>query len=253
MGKRIVFLTGTRADFGKLKPLMIRVEQSDLFECHIFVTGMHTLSKYGSTYIEVEKCGFRNIYKFINQTDSTKMDTILSNTILGFTNYVHEIRPDLVIVHGDRVEALAGAIVSAFNNIRVAHIEGGEVSGTIDEAIRHAITKMCHVHFVANEEAKKRVLQLGEREDSIFVIGSPDIDIMQFDNLPDLNEIKGHYAIEYDRYAILIYHPVTTELDRLQRDIAGVVSAVIESNRNYIAVFPNNDEGTKVILEEYRI
>ena len=175
-------MTGTRADYGKLKSLMIEVENNDDFELHIFVTGMHMLSKYGSTYLEIEKDGFRNIYKFVNTKMNLGMDITLSNTIVGFSNYVSELKPDLIVVHGDRVEALAGAIVGALNNIKVAHIEGGEISGTIDESIRHAVTKFSHLYFVANEEAKKHVIQLGEKEENIYVIGSPDIDIMFSNN-----------------------------------------------------------------------
>ncbi|RKD23554.1 UDP-N-acetylglucosamine 2-epimerase (hydrolysing) [Caminicella sporogenes DSM 14501] len=250
--KKIVFLTGTRADYGKIKSLMKKIEEHKKFELYIFVTGMHLLSKYGSTYKEIEKDGFKNIYKYINQKANAHMDIILSNTILGFSNYVSEIKPDMIVVHGDRLEALAGAIVGAFNNIKVAHIEGGEVSGTIDESIRHAITKFSHIHFVANEEAKKRVIQLGEREDSIYIIGSPDIDIMASDNLPTLEYVKEHYEIDFENYAIFIYHPVTTEVHKLKENIKNVVDALIKSNKNYVVIYPNNDEGSEIILNEYK-
>lgn len=251
--KKIVFLTGTRADYGKIKSLMRKVEQSNNFELHIFVTGMHMLKKYGSTYIEIEKDGFSNIYKYINQKSSEthNMDVTLSSTILGFSNYCEEISPDMIVIHGDRLEALAGAIVGAFNNIRVVHIEGGEVSGTIDESIRHAITKLAHFHFVSNEEAKKRILQLGEKEESIYLIGSPDIDIMYSENLPTLLDVKEKYDIDFDNYSILMYHPVTTEINNLEYNIREVVDAVIESNKNYIVIYPNNDLGSDIILKEY--
>lgn len=251
--KKIVFLTGTRADYGKIKSLMKKVEQSNNFELHIFVTGMHMLKKYGSTYIEIEKDGFSNIYKYINQKSSEthNMDVTLSSTILGFSNYCEEISPDMIVIHGDRLEALAGAIVGAFNNIRVVHIEGGEVSGTIDESIRHAITKLAHFHFVSNEEAKKRILQLGEKEESIYLIGSPDIDIMYSKNLPTLLDVKKKYDIDFDNYSILMYHPVTTEINNLEHNIREVVDAVIESNKNYIVIYPNNDLGSYIILKEY--
>ncbi|MEK4027941.1 UDP-N-acetylglucosamine 2-epimerase [Pseudobacillus sp. FSL P4-0506] len=249
--RKVVFLTGTRADYGKLKSLMCEIKRHKEFELHIFVTGMHMLSKYGSTYMEVEKDGFDNIYKFVNTKINQGMDITLSNTILGFSNYVSEYQPDLIVVHGDRVEALAGAIVGALNNIKVAHIEGGEVSGTIDESIRHAITKFAHIHLVSNEEAKKRIIQLGEREDSVFVIGSPDIDIMFSDFLPTLEEVKEHYDIEFEEYGILMYHPVTTELDKLKKNVSEVVDAVINSEKNYIVVYPNNDEGSNTILDEF--
>ena len=171
--KKIVFLTGTRADYGKLKSLMKVVQNSNKFQLHIFVTGMHMLEKYGATFKEIEKDGFKNIYKYINQKSNchNQMDIALSNTIIGLSNYCDEVSPDIIVVHGDRLEALAGAIVGAFNNIKVMHIEGGEVSGTIDESIRHSITKMSHFHLVSNEEAKKRIMQLGEREESIFYLG----------------------------------------------------------------------------------
>lgn len=252
--KRIVFLTGTRADYGKLKSLMKKVEESDKFELHVFVTGMHMLKKYGSTYHEIEKDGFKNVYKYINQKSNSNhhMDIALSNTIGGLSNYCDEISPDMIIVHGDRLEALAGAIVGAFNNIKVMHIEGGEVSGTIDESIRHSITKMSHFHLVANEEAKKRIIQLGEREESVFVFGSPDIDIMYSDTLPSIEKVKEKYSVGFDKYSILMYHPVTTEVDKLEENIKQVVDAVVESDKNYVVIYPNNDSGSDTILKEYK-
>lgn len=251
--KKIVFLTGTRADYGKLKSLMKKVDKCEQFDLYVFVTGMHMLNKYGSTYIEVEKDGFRNVYKYINQKSDANqyMDITLSNTIIGFSNYCDEIQPDMIVVHGDRVEALAGAIVGAFNNIRVMHIEGGEVSGTIDEFIRHAITKMSHFHLVANEEAKKRIIQLGEREESVFVFGSPDIDIMYSNTLPSIENVRKKYDINFDKYSILMYHPVTTEVDKLKENIKNVVDAVIQSGKNYVVIYPNNDSGSDLILKEY--
>lgn len=250
--KKIVFLTGTRADFGKLKPLIEKIENSTLFECYIFVTGMHTLSKYGSTFTEVQKEGYKNVFVYMNQTHTTDTDVILSNTITGFSNFVKEIKPNLIVIHGDRIEALAGATVGAFNNILVSHVEGGELSGTIDEIIRHTVTKLSHLHFVANDEAKTRLLQMGESENSVFVIGSPDIDIMKSKNLPSIKEVKNHYDITFTSYAILIFHPVTTELDSLKEQISQLVKAVIQSNRNYVVIYPNNDNGTDIILDEYK-
>jgi len=249
--RKVVFLTGTRADFGKLKSLMHILQGDDKFEAHVFVTGMHMLSKYGYTCEEVEKAGFRNIYKYINQNASDSMDHVLAKTILGFSDYVKEIAPDLLIVHGDRVEALAGASVGALNNILVGHIEGGEVSGTVDELIRHAVSKLSHIHFVANDMAKVRLSQLGEREETIHVIGSPDIDVMNSDTLPTIDEVRQRYSFDFDEYSILMFHPVTSELDDLRRHIGVVVDQVIASGLNYIVIYPNNDHGTDIILEEY--
>lgn len=249
--RKIVFITGTRADFGKLKPLMIRLQSEAMFEVHIFVTGMHMLSRYGYTCKEVEKASFKNIHKYINQNIDDNMDIILSKTITGLSDYVREIVPDLLLVHGDRVETLAGAIVGSLNNILVGHIEGGEVSGSIDEMLRHAVSKLSHTHFIANESAKRRLMQLGESEDSIYVIGSPDIDVMESDALPYLDDVKRRYQFDFDNYAILIFHPVTTELGTLKTIIREVVNATINSGLNFIVIYPNNDHGTNIIFDEY--
>lgn len=250
--KKIVFLTSTRADFGKLKPLLTKIEHSKQFECYVFVTGMHTLSKYGSTFKEVINQGYKNVSVFMNQTHLTDPDIVLANTVTGFSNFVKEIRPDMIVIHGDRIEALSGAIVGTFNNILVSHIEGGETSGTIDEIIRHTITKLSHLHFVSNNKAKTRLVQMGEPKNSIFVIGSPDIDVMLSKKLPSLNLAKKHYEIKFKNYSILIYHPVTTEIDSLQNEVSELVSAAIKSEKNYVVIYPNNDNGTDIILEEYK-
>src|SRR6266705_1787677 len=126
------------------------------------------------------------------------MDLVLANTVQGLGHFVREFPQDLIVVHGDRVETLAGAIVGALRNILVAHIEGGEVSGTVDELIRHAVSKLSHLHFVANTEFAERLVQMGENEDSVFVIGSPEIDIMLSENLPGLEEVRKHYEIPLD-------------------------------------------------------
>ena len=252
MTRKIVFLTGTRADFGKLSPLMDAIESDNDFECHIFVTGMHTLEKYGNTFDEIQKKGYKNVTVFHNQTGINQQDIILARTVIGFSEYVKQISPDIIIVHGDRIEALAGAIVGSFNNILVSHIEGGEISGTVDELIRHAISKLSHIHFTANDEAKQRLVQLGESKNSIFTIGSPDIQVMTNVELPTMNEVLRHYEIPFKDFGVFIFHPVTTELDTLAEQINEVVLSLIESNKNFIVIYPNNDNGTEIILEKIR-
>ena len=253
LNKNILFLSGTRADFGKLKSLIQSVDDTEGFEYTIFVTGMHLLSKYGSTYKEIEKSGFHNTYKFINQYLGEPMDMILANTIQGLSHYVCEEKPDMIVVHGDRVEALAGAIVGSLNNILVAHIEGGERSGTIDELIRHSVSKLSHIHFVANEEAKTRLLQLGESNESIVVFGSPDIDVMKSNSLPSLESVKEYYSIPFSDYHIVMFHPVTTEVENVELYANNLVDALLSFEKeNFIVIYPNNDHGTNEILRVYQ-
>ena len=250
MNKKIIFLTGTRADFGKLGSLIDIVEKSHTLESHIFVTGMHTLRKYGYTYDEIKKKGYKNVRVFNNQTSTNQQDLILAKTVTGFSKFVKDVSPDMIIVHGDRIEALAGAIVGSFNNILVSHIEGGEISGTVDDLIRHAVSKLSHIHFTANDEAEQRLIQLGESKNSIFTIGSPDIEVMTNVDLPSHDQILKHYKIPFENYRCFIFHPITTELNTLDKQINEVISALIESNKNYIIIYPNNDNGTDIILKK---
>jgi UDP-N-acetylglucosamine 2-epimerase (hydrolysing) len=250
--KKIVFLTGTRADFGKLKSLIKITQESPIFNVQIFATGMHLDDQYGFTVNEIYKSGFNNIHTFQNHVHTEFMDRTLAKTIEGFSEYIATQQPGLIIVHGDRIEALAGAIVGSLNNILVAHIEGGEISGTIDELIRHSVSKLSHLHLVSNNEAKKRLIQMGELESSIHVIGSPDLDLMNPNYLPNLKKVKEYYEIPFDEYAIAMYHPVTTEHTNIKKYSKIFVDTLLASSENYIVIFPNNDLGTEEILEAYK-
>lgn len=249
--KKILFLSGTRADFGKLKSLISVSQQSSLFDVSIFVTGMHLQKEYGYTVNEIEKSGFKNIYTFENHTTETSMDLTLSKTIEGLSAHVKQNKPDLIVIHGDRVEALAGAIVGSLNNILVGHIEGGEVSGTIDELIRHSVSKMSHIHFVCNQVAKNRLIQMGEIDSHIFEIGSPDIDIMFSSKLPSIEKAKSRYEILFEKYALLMFHPVTTEQELIEKQINDLIDAVLEDENNYIVIYPNNDMGSSAIIKAF--
>lgn len=251
MPKKILFLTGTRADFGKIKSLIAAVDINPDFEVHVFVTGMHLQKEYGYTLIEIERCQFTIVHTFENHTHETTMDLTLAKTIEGLSAYCQQVQPDLIVVHGDRVETLAGAIVGSLNNRLVAHIEGGELSGTVDELIRHSVSKLSHIHFVSNEEAAKRLIQMGELESSIFVIGSPDIDILFSKDLPDLKIVKDYYDIPFEHYGIAMFHPVTTEAKDMQRYAENFVAALLDDTHNYVVVYPNNDWGSQSILTAY--
>ena len=250
--KKILFVTGTRADYGKIKSLMQYVEHSADFEAYVYISGMHLMQIFGNTYEEVLKDGYKNTHTAFELANIRVASYDLGDVICSLTGYARKVKPDLIVVHGDRIDALAGAVVGALNNIRVAHIEGGEISGTIDESIRHAISKFAHIHLVSNESAKRRLIQLGEYEKNIFIIGSPDIDIMLSDSLPTKEEALEKYNIPFKKYAILMYHPVTTEHDTLGENIRNIVDALIESNKQYLVIYPNNDLGYDLILNEYK-
>ncbi len=248
MSKKIFFVTGTRADYGKIKSIIQSLEKK--YEVFIFVTGMHLLKKYGNTYIIIEReCKNSKIIKFSNQNGNEDLDQIISKTIFGVSKTIKKINPDLVIVHGDRVESFATATAASVNNFLVAHIEGGELSGTIDEHLRHAISKLSHIHFVSNTKAKKRLKLMGEIPSNVYITGSPDYDIMKSNFLPKLNVVKEKYNINFDRFAILIYHSVTTDLKNLYNNAKVLFQSVSKSKINYIIIFPNNDPGSNIIID----
>ena len=248
--RRILFVTGTRADYGKLKSIIRSVDEAEGFDYAIFATGMHLLEKYGRTWKEIEKDGFSEIFLHFNQDHYTDfmMDRVLADTIRGLSHYVAEYPADLIVVHGDRVEALAGAIVGSLNGILVGHIEGGELSGTVDELMRHTITKMSHLHFVSNDEARDRVVGMGEYPAKVHVIGSPNIDIMLSPDLPSIDEVRRRYEIEHQDFAILALHPVVGASDDLHTRTAELLDALADTGRYFVMLFPNNDTGSGEIL-----
>lgn len=249
--KKVLFLTGTRADFGKIKSLISILDNDLEFEVYVFVTGMHLQAVYGFTLIEIERCNFKNVHTFENSTHETTMDLTLAKTIEGLSSYCKKVNPDLIVVHGDRVETLAGAIVGSLNNILVAHVEGGELSGTVDELIRHSVSKLSHIHFVSNDDAARRLKQMGEIESSIHTIGSPDIDIMFSGDLPNIEDVKKYYEIPFENFAIVMFHPVTTESNAMKAYVQNFVAALQTDTHNYVVIYPNNDLGSQSIIDEF--
>ncbi len=248
--KTITFITGTRADYGKIKSLILELQKKKKFKTNLLITGMHNIRRHGHTRDEIEKDKIQNCYRFYNQSKNAGMDIILANTIKGINKFLSNNHTDLLVVHGDRVESLAGAITGCLNNIKVAHIEGGEISGTIDEIIRHSISKLSHLHFVTNKTAKQRLLQMGEKSNNIFVIGSPDVDIILKKKLPNFSSVKKRYDIKFNDYAICLFHPVSTELKKIEYQIQSLLNSIKKSKFNFVILLPNNDPGHEIILKK---
>lgn len=242
--KRILFLSGTRADFGKLDPLAAAAEENG-FEVIFLVCGMHMLPKYGLTKKEVER-SYKTI-QCINQKEGDSLDTILTKSISSFSDIFQVIEPDLVVHHGDRIEAFASSIVCATNFIRSAHIEGGEVSGTIDEVFRHCNSKLSDIHFVSSSDAANLLINLGEPPHKINVIGSPEFEIHEKCAEIKLQEVLDHYEIEFDEYGIAIFHPVFSEQELVSAQAQNFFDAIEESGKNFVIIEPNNDAGADVI------
>ena len=247
--KRIVFLTGTRADYGKIKSLLRVLNEDKNYKVDVIVTGMHLLSKYGGTAAEVLRDELGVIHLLPNQHAEQSMEISLARTIEQISEFLNRNSVDLLVVHGDRIEALAGAIVGALKNVPVGHIEGGEVSGTVDGLIRHSVSKLAHLHFVSNQSAQNRLVQLGEESESIYIIGSPDVDVMFSSNLPTLSDVQKRYEINYEKYGIVTFHPVTNEHLSIASQAQEICRALVESGENFVVIKPNNDLGSDIIQE----
>ena len=249
MSKKLLFLTGTRADFGKLEPLAAAAI-SEGHHVTFFVTGMHMMDRYGLTKLEVHRMEGVCVHEFLNQRPGDPQDIVLAKTLSGFSDYVTEHSSDLVVIHGDRIEALAGALVAATNYIPSAHVEGGEVSGTIDEQFRHCNTKLCAHHFVSSVRASRRVAALGEPPDSIHVIGSPELDFHAGFSGVSLGEVKARYEIPFADYGIVVFHPVTSEKSSIGEQSRSLFKALEASSRSFVVISPNNDPGSEAIFSE---
>lgn len=249
MSKKLLFITGTRADFGKIEPLALAAYTAG-FHIGFFITGMHMMARYGSTKIEVKRFKHADFFEFVNQKAGDSQELILAKTVLGLSDFLHEYKPDLVIIHGDRIEALAAALVCSMKYIRSAHIEGGEISGTIDESIRHCNTKLCTNHFVSSTQARQRVLNLGEPETFIYTIGSPELDIHLRPSGIDFNTVTQYYQIPFKsyQYGIVIFHPVTSEVDTIGEQAQALFNTLKDSHYNFVVIAPNNDPGTEAIF-----
>ena len=254
--KKVCVVTGSRAEYGLLRWVMEGIRQSPKLKLQTIVTGMHLSSKFGHTANVIESDGFKIDYKVKIPLKSDTSEATLKSMGIGmngFANALAQLKPDMLLVLGDRYEIFIACIAAMITKIPISHLHGGEsTEGMVDEAIRHSISKMSHLHLVSNQDAKQRLTQLGELEKSIYVLGSPDLDLMNSKKLPLLNKVKKYYEINFEDYAIAMFHPVTTEYGSVRKQIKIFIDSLIESDENYILIYPNNDIGSNEILEEYQ-
>ena len=192
----------------------------------------------------------KNLIIFKNQNFGESHKLIFKKTVNRFTIALEKKNFDCVFIHGDRIETLAAASVLTFSKIRIAHVEGGELSGTVDEMIRHSVTKLSHLHFVTNSAAKKVLIKSGEDEKNIFITGSPDVDLFDKNLRPTIEEVKKRYEIKFSEYIISFLHPVTTNTKVETKKKAKIYFETIRhlKNENIIQFVPNNDDNSDEIL-----
>ena len=260
--RKVLFVTERRADYSRLKPIMRAVQKSKKLTLQLAVTGLHLVKSFGETKRVVERDGFKidaslPVFRSRDRDDGATMARALSSYIAKLTSTVEKLKPDLIFCGFDLDAHFAAAIVGVHMNIPVAHIQGGERSGTIDEVLRHATTKLSHIHFVATRESKKRVVRLGEDPTYVFLVGSPSIDTIRSIRYPSREVIFKQYGFD-PRKPLIVFsqHPVTTEVDDVERQIRESIAAVRtvakKTDAQVLAIYSNNDAGGKRIVKHLK-
>jgi UDP-N-acetylglucosamine 2-epimerase (non-hydrolysing)/GDP/UDP-N,N'-diacetylbacillosamine 2-epimerase (hydrolysing) len=253
MKRKIAVLTGTRADYGIMKPLLKKIQQSKNLELKLIVTGMHLSPKFGKTIYEIKKDNFKIASKIslLPKKDSNyEMSISVGKGIILFSNLFKKLKPDINLILGDRDEMLSSAIAAYHMNIPVAHIHGGDrTKGGIDEYNRHAITKMSNIHFAASKKSYDRILKLGENPKFVFHTGSPAIDQIKENKITSKNELEKKYNLKFTGSEILLLqHPVTTQSEQSKKQIVQTLRTIVKLKNKTIAFAPNSDAGNNKIL-----
>ena len=258
MKRKIAVITGTRADYGIFYHVLKEIEKHETLDLKLIACGMHLCPEFGMTINEIEKDGFEISDKFetiLASDTGAAMAKSIGLSIISMAQSFERIKADVVLILGDRGEMLAAATAAIHMNIPVAHIHGGEVTGTVDESVRHAITKLSHIHFPANEDSRARILKLGEREENVFVVGAPGLDYIKKTQFLSRSEMLERFKLEDDKIFLLTQHPVTTERDMVEWQMRETLDAIVELGYQTIISYPNSDNGGREIIkviEEYR-
>ena len=264
--KKICFCVLSRANYGSIKSLMLEVKKNKKFNLQLVVGASALSDKQGKCIDQIKQDGFKVDYNVeMNVSDDTPSSMVQSVGIglLKLPEIFEKMKPDLVFIVGDRYEVMSAAISATYMNIPLAHTMGGEVTGTIDESIRHSITKLAHLHFVSNKESLKRVLRLGEYKKNVFNVGCPRIDIVKKEiskkiNLKKLEQFVNTNGvgdlIDLNKKFILVsQHPVTTEYGSTKVQIEETINAIKELNMQTVILWPNTDAGSEAISKSFRL
>ena len=258
--KKICIVTATRAEYGLLKPIIKKIYRLGTIELKLVVTGMHLSPEFGLTYKEIEEDGYlidQKIEMLLSSDTPTSIAKSIGVALMGFADYFSANRPDIVVILGDRYEMLAVATAAMIARIPIAHLYGGEkTEGAIDEAVRHAITKMSQLHFSATEEYRRRIIQLGEQPDRVYNVGALGVENVKKVSLLSKDELEHQIGFHFSNPTIIVtYHPVTLEGLTAREQFTDILS-VIDNHKEISVIFTkaNADTDGRIInqrIDEY--
>lgn len=251
--RKVLAITGSRGEWGYIRPVLRKIEADDRLSYSLVVTNMHLLPEFGSSLREIVKDGFQvdqKIYMALDGYTNSSMVKSLGVFLSSFTDTLERIHPDIILIAGDRGEQLMAAIAGAHFNIPVAHIQAGEVSGNIDGKTRHAIARYSHIHFAAHQDAVDRLLRSGEQKFRVFNVGAPQLDELLRDDYDSAKEVVAHLNFNLDEPIILmVQHPVTEQVRSVREQIETTLCALAEMRYQTVVIYPNNDAGSAVIRQ----
>lgn len=259
MIKKIIYVSGTRADYGLMQEVLNILQNADDIYLSICVTGMHLDALYAKTIQEIERDGFNicaSIPVDVTSATPLSMAQSIGYQLLGITEVLAKEKPDFLMLLGDRGEMLAAAISAVHLNIPIIHFHGGERSGTVDEMVRHAISKLAHYHLVATKASKERLIKMGEKDETIFIVGAPGLEALSKKDSISRDEFCMHYQLDSGRQiALLVYHPVVQEYHEIAIQFNNALEAALEAGLQVICLEPNSDAGGQLIrhaLSQYK-
>lgn len=256
--RRICVITGSRAEYGLLSSLMRTVQLDSELQLQVIATNMHLSAEFGLTYKEIEKDGFcidKKVEMLLSSDTCNATTKSVGLATIGFADAYEDLQPDLIVVLGDRFEILAAVSAALFYKIPVAHLHGGEITeGAYDDCIRHAITKMSHLHFTSTEEYRKRVIQLGEQPDRVFNVGAIGVENLKNTPLLSKKELEKSLHFELSERSLLVtYHPVTLELATAEQQCHNLLEALNKfPEYHVIFTLPNSDTDGRVIMSQIK-
>jgi len=251
--RKVAVVTGNRADYGILYWVLKEIQARPLLDLQLLVTGTHLSPEFGLTHQMIEDDGFpisEKLEILISADSESAISSSIGLGLISFAKAFERLRPDVVVLLGDRFETLAAATAALVARISIAHIAGGQrTEGAIDEAIRHSITKMSHLHFTTMEPYRNRVIQLGEQPDRVFVTGTPSLDGIRQMPLMDRAELAQALHVDLiDDFLLVVFHPVTLEVSTAGWQTDQLLAVLSQSGRNCIFLMPNADTGGLVIF-----
>jgi len=256
--RKIAVITGTRAEYGILKSVLKEIEANADLQLSLIVIGMHLSTEFGYTVEEIERDGFKVAAKIaVLHSEDTKasMAKSVGECLSRTAEALEATKPDILVVLGDRSEMLVGAVAATYMGIPIAHIHGGDISGNVDEPVRHAITKLAHLHFAATKESAERIKRMGEEAWRVHVVGAPGLDLILSGEVSEPKEIAANYGLDLAKPVLLaVQHSVVTEADEAESQIRQTLEAIKELACQTVLVYPNSDAGGRRmirVIKEY--